>query len=41
MRRKAEAGDSLVEFIQDVGIPSEMHTDISKEPPLGKWGQVM
>jgi len=42
MRRKAEAGDSLVEFIQDVGIPSEMHTDMSKEPPLiGKWGQVM
>ena len=41
MRRKAEAGDSLVEFIQDVGIPSEMHTDMSKEQTLGKWGQTM
>jgi hypothetical protein len=41
MPRKAEAGDSLVEFIQDIRIPLEMHTDMSKEQTLGKWGQTM
>jgi len=41
MRRKAEAGDALVEFIQDIGIPSEMHNDDAKEQTLGKWKQTM
>jgi len=41
MRRKGEAGDSLVEFIQDTGIPSELHTDMAKEETLGKWKEVM
>jgi hypothetical protein len=41
MRRKAEAGDALVEFIQDIGIPSEMHNDDAKEQTLGKWFEVM
>jgi hypothetical protein len=41
MRRKAEAADALLEFIQDIGIPSEMHNDDAKELTLGKWKQVM
>ena len=41
MRRKGEAGDSLVEFIQDTGIPSELHTDMAKEEILGKWKEVI
>ena len=39
MRRKAQAGDALVEFIQDIGIPSEIHNDDAKEQTLGKWKQ--
>jgi hypothetical protein len=41
MRRKGEARDSLVEFIHDIGIPSELHTDGAKEETLGKWKEVM
>jgi len=41
MRRKAEAGDALVEFIHDIRIPSEMHNDVAKEQTLGKWLEVM
>ncbi len=41
MRRKAKALDALVEFIQDIGIPSEMHNDDAKEQTLGKWLEVM
>jgi len=41
MHRKAEAGDALVEFIQDIGIQSEMHNDEAKEQTLGKWLEVM
>jgi hypothetical protein len=41
MKRKGEAGDSLLEFIHDVGIPSEIHMDGSKEQTLGKWKEVI
>ena len=41
MRRKGEAGDSLVEFIQDTGIPSELQNDMAKEETLGKWKEIM
>jgi hypothetical protein len=41
MCRKAEAGDSLNDFIQDIGIPSKIHTDVSKEQTQGKWAQFM
>jgi hypothetical protein len=41
MRWKAEAGDALAKFIQDIGIPSEMHNDDAKEQTLGKWLEVM
>jgi len=41
MRRKAEAGEALVEFIQDIGIPSEMHNDDAKEQSLGNWKEMI
>jgi hypothetical protein len=41
MRRKGEAGDSLVEFVQDTSIPSEVHTNGAKEETVGKWEEVM
>jgi hypothetical protein len=40
MERKGE-GDSLMEFIHDTGIPSEIHTDGSKEQTLGKWKEII
>ena len=40
MQAKSGAGDALNEFIQDIGIPSELHTDEAKELTLGKWKQI-
>ena len=40
MHTKSEAGDALAEFIQDVGIPSALHTNEAKELTLGHWKQV-
>lgn len=37
---KSEAGDSLQLFIQDVGIPQHLHTDLAKEITLGKWAKL-
>ena len=39
MKLKSEAGDALAEFIQDVGIPSALHTDEAKVT-LGKWRRI-
>jgi len=40
MKSNAEAGNALLEFIQDIGIPSALHTDDAKELTSGKWEQV-
>jgi hypothetical protein len=40
MKAKSEAGNALVEFIQDVGIPGTLHTDNAKELNSGKWLEV-
>ncbi|MGH3055661.1 MAG: hypothetical protein ACRDL7_11860, partial [Gaiellaceae bacterium] len=40
MQTKSAAGDALAEFIQDVGIPSTLHTDNAKEETLGRWRDV-
>lgn len=40
MEKESEAGDSLAEFIQDVGIPKGMHTDGAKAETLGRWKQI-
>jgi hypothetical protein len=36
---KSEAPQALKELIQDVGIPSEIHTDGAKELTQGSWKQ--
>jgi len=41
MRMKMQAGDALEEFLQDVGIPADMHVDEAKELNLAKWGTVV
>jgi hypothetical protein len=40
MKLKSEAGNALLEFIQDIGIPSSLHTDDAKEQTSGKWREV-
>jgi len=37
MKSKSEAGHALLEFIQDIGIPSSLHTDNAKEMTSGQW----
>jgi hypothetical protein len=37
MKTKGEAGDALLEFIRDIGIPSEIITDDAKELTAGRW----
>ena len=41
MKSKALAGDALLEFIQDVGIPSQIHTDGAPELTEGRWREVV
>lgn len=41
MRLKSEAPNALMEFIQDIGIPSHMHSDNAKELNQGKWKQCL
>jgi hypothetical protein len=40
MKLKSEAGFALQEFIQDVSVPSILHTDGAKELTEGKWKEV-
>jgi hypothetical protein len=40
MQSKSEAGFTVKELIQDVGIPKELHTDGAKELTKGTWKQV-
>jgi hypothetical protein len=37
MKTKGEAGDALLEFIRDIGIPSEVVTDDAKELTARRW----
>ncbi len=39
MKSKADAGDALNEFVQDVGAPSALHTDDAKELTEKHWGK--
>ena len=39
MPTKSEAGDALTELIQDIGIPSAVHTDEAKTLTSGCWKQ--
>jgi len=40
MKTKSEAGHALLKFIQDIGIPSSLHTDNAKEMTSGQWDTV-
>jgi len=40
MQKKSQAGYALAEFIQDVGIPTSLHTDDAKELNLGTWHKI-
>jgi transposase len=40
MRKKSEAGLALLELIQDIGIPSALHTDGAKELTQDRWKAV-
>jgi len=40
MQKKSDAGATLLELIQDVGIPAALHTDGAKELSQGKWKSV-
>jgi hypothetical protein len=41
LKRKADAPDSLVQFMQDVGIPSHLHSDDAKELTQGRMGEIL
>ena len=41
MKTKSEAPDTLVAFMQDVGIPSALHSDDAKELTQGRTGEIM
>jgi hypothetical protein len=40
MRRKGEVGDTLIAFMQDIGIPSGLHCDNAKEVTQGRVAEI-
>jgi hypothetical protein len=40
MEKKSDAPDTLVEFCQDIGIPSKLHSDNANELTKGRWGEL-
>jgi hypothetical protein len=41
MKKKSDAPETLVEFCQDIGIPSELHSDNANELTKGRWGELV
>ncbi len=41
MKKKSDAPDSLVQFMQDIGIPSHLHSDDAKELTQGCMGDII
>ncbi len=41
MKRKSEAPDALVNFMQDIGIPCELHSNDATELTEGKMGEIL
>jgi hypothetical protein len=37
LKSKGDAAEALQEFIMDIGIPEQIHTDGAKEMTLGNW----
>ncbi len=40
IQAKSQVGDTLLEFVQEIGVPCTLHTDDAKEANLGKWGKL-
>jgi hypothetical protein len=40
IQAKSQVGDTLLEFVQEIGVPCSLHTDDAKEVNLGKWGKL-
>ncbi len=40
MQSKAQAGDALLELIQDIGILASLHSDDAREQHFGKWKEI-
>jgi hypothetical protein len=40
MKKKSDASDTVIMFMQDIGIPSELHSDDAKELTLSKMGDL-
>lgn len=40
MKKKSDAPDTLLAFMQDVGIPSHLHSDDAKELTQGRMGEI-
>jgi hypothetical protein len=40
MKKKSEAGEALLNVIQDVGIPAKVVTDYAKEEMEGNWKKI-
>ena len=41
LQSKSQAHEALTEFIQDIGIISDLHSDNAKELTLGAFGKVV
>jgi hypothetical protein len=41
MKTKAEAPDPLVQFVQDIGIPLHLHSNVAKELTQGRMGDII
>jgi hypothetical protein len=41
MECESQASEALVEFIQHVGIPHHLHTDVAKTQTLGEWKRIV
>lgn len=41
MQHKIDASNTLIEFLQHVGIPYELHSDDAKEFTQGHMGQIL
>jgi hypothetical protein len=41
MRTKSESPDALISFMQDIGIPSDLHSDDAKELTQGHMGKLL
>jgi hypothetical protein len=41
MKSKSETADTLISFMQDIGIPSDLHSDDAKELTGGRMGELL